>query len=239
MDRKDLLVWVTKRGNLEWSRFTEPYIRYYCERHGYDLIFADIGHTHNVATSWTKCKAFRYVNAPMVLFMDLDFFPLPDAPAIHEHMCNGVLNLAVDEYLIGPTGRKAERQYNLPDDSMRFNCGLIGVPMGYSKFWDNIYELRDQERNLWWEQSEVNLAIYRDCLEVNLLSTQWNRFVKEKSPGEYDKVADLIFGSKCAYFLHLCGHANKDALAHNIDREIREVIGAPWPQADEGLERPW
>jgi hypothetical protein len=235
MEAKDLLVWVTKRGNLEWSRFTEPYIRYYCERHGYNLVFADVNHIHNVATSWTKCKAFKHVTAPFILFMDLDIFPLPNAPAIHEHLCYGMLNFVEDDYLRGSYGRAKERQYNLPDNSMRWNCGLMGISRGYADWLENVYERRDQDRDLWWEQSEINLAIYRDNITVNSMSWQWNALVKMKPDKTYDTVADL----DGAYFIHLCGHANKDALAFNIEQEIRETYGQPWPQNDEGLARNW
>ncbi len=235
MDPSELLVWVTKRGNLEWSRFTEPYIRYYCERHGYNLVFADVNHIHNVATSWTKCKAFKHTTAPFILFMDLDIFPLPNAPAIHEDLCAGTLNLVVDEYLVGSYGRAKERQYNLPDGSMRFNCGLMGIPRTYATWLESVYERRDQDRDLWWEQSEINLAVYRDCLEVNLLDEKWNTLIKMRPDRTYDKVSDF----PGAHFIHLCGHAKKDALAFNVEQEIRETYGQPWPQADEGLARDW
>lgn len=201
-----LLVFVPLRGRLPYLSMTRPYIEAYCRKYGYELKMCDIGDERH--PSWMKMLVHHHFKADLILTMDADFMPLPSAPPIHEVLVLDKLNMRAN-----PMPRRLIcllNRLDYPYPKMRWNCGLMGLPVSFSGMLDLVYTGADLTREVFWEQGEMNLYLHDKEHLVNTLDSRWN--VMPKTDG-----LDL----STAYFIHLAGMPNsrRRAYAQRITAE--------------------
>jgi len=171
-----MLVYVVKVGEPDYARYTEPFLRAYCRRHDYPLVFGSMRWDASRHPSWEKLMVHRFVEAKFVLTMDLDLVPLPHAGPIADQLDFNSLNLVSIRPTASSQRRLAARGYD--PDTMRWNMGLLGYPKHFATLLEGVYEQANLDQEVWWEQGAVNQALAQGHVPVHALPGEWNTWVR-------------------------------------------------------------
>jgi len=165
-------IFVPADNNLEYYKYTFPFIENYAKKYKYDLHFQKKSIPESPA-SWLKLICHRYINADFIVCMDADIIPLLNACSFENDFVFDKLNLCVDAIIY-----KKEKRY---DNNLWYNCGLIGISSNYFELFDSLFE--KNKYILCWEQFPVNNEIFDKKIPVNVLSDKWNYMIRfdEKS----------------------------------------------------------
>lgn len=159
----------------EYGHLTLPFIKKVCEFNGVNLYVLKQNLNQNVFNlhpSWLKLFCHEIVEDDFVICWDLDLVPTRFFD-LKKLFNQEMLNLSKDWSLFN-NGQFNRTGYNY---KFQFNCGLIGIPKSYDKFFRDIYY--DCGYNSFYpsyEQYHVNDKIFDTNQEVNVLDPRLNYF---------------------------------------------------------------
>lgn len=162
----DLLV--LNVGHVDYANDALPVLEHYAAAHGYRLHVWTEPRFPHLHPSWYKMACHDLIDSDFILCWDLDLLPLRDAEPIHPHLDRAKFNLAVDELVRvnGPRG-------DFP--SLRYNCGLIGVPRSERDFCAAVFTRAAEPNPLpWYEQVYFNDAVVANGKDVHVIPTKFN-----------------------------------------------------------------
>ncbi len=195
---KDILFFVISIDDVDYAKYTLPFINKYCTKYGYRIHVLDKG-LSPIPPAWYKLLCHRLCESPFIICCDLDIFIAPFAPPIHEVMDQHTINLCLDGSFY-----KAKINLTSPYKFYKYNSGLMGIPKKMQNFIEAIYDESSMAyaNTDCWEQGFLNQGLITRNIPIRQLPIEWNCMVCHTKRAQSPDCQQHYFKhlSSCNYF---------------------------------------
>lgn len=177
-----MLIVVFNIGNLTYSNDAIEVLKDYFNKYNlkYEIV-TDLKdfNIKNVHPSWMKLLVHNmFPNQEFILTWDIDLLPIRNAPNIELVIDKTKLNMAYDSSVV--------LGYQIYRPNFKYNGGLIGIPQSFSKDFETLYHICDENKYPSYEQYHLNDYIESTNCDVHRIPDEYNTLYPKRNDHGWD-----------------------------------------------------